>query len=516
MSFPHRILVTIAIGACLCACGGGGDGKQTDNPTKDTPGKETPGKEEKPVEYSITADAGWDIYKAGTYRYGPSIIINDDGSIDAWFAASGSTFASDAGGQLYKEVEETKIPINLSSVEVGLAFTAKEPFHSLEACCPTWSTNGTENMTMSLFIWNSSYSKTVAETPVATREVKAMQDNAWNRIAKEDGTKFDSGRYLLILSKGSSNAGVWYYKEAANAEGMDLQAFQNGSAVTGAPQVILNLESTAGVSGSYWDQISYQHSKDGGKTWTEEEMVLKPTKGTRDELSCCDPGVIKIGEYYYLGYTSTEHTGGLENHLYMARGKFPKGPWEKWNGSGWGGDKVEPIVTYTGAKEKWGVGEPSMVILNGTLYLYYTWDEGGPTTRVATAPADDPLWPSKLNHFGTAVNKQGMTAADHCDVKYFDDMGMFIAVHTANRMSRSSFIQIWTSKDGRTFEKWKTLNGSLGAGLHNIGISGDSRGHIDINKKQFIGYAYGLDENGNSSWGRWNTKWNPLTISKKQ
>ena len=89
MSFLHRILLTIAIGASLCACGG--DGKQTDNPTKDTPGKETPGKEEKPVEYSITADAGWDIYKAGTYRYGPSIIINDDGSIDAWFAASGRT-----------------------------------------------------------------------------------------------------------------------------------------------------------------------------------------------------------------------------------------------------------------------------------------------------------------------------------------------------------------------------------------------------------------------------------------
>ena len=82
MSFPHRILLTIAIGASLCACGG--DGKQTDNPTKDTPGKETPGKEEKPVEYSITADAGWDIYKAGTYRYGPSIRMRVDNCTRKW------------------------------------------------------------------------------------------------------------------------------------------------------------------------------------------------------------------------------------------------------------------------------------------------------------------------------------------------------------------------------------------------------------------------------------------------
>ena len=47
------------------------------------------------------------------------------------------------------------------------------------------------------------------------------------------------------------------------------------------------------------------------------------------------------------------------------------------------------------------------------------------------------------------------------------------------------------------------------------GISGDAQGHIDVNKQQFIAYAYGLDEQGNSSWGRWNTKWNPLKITKK-
>lgn len=42
-------------------------------------GKEAPaddGKQEPEVknEYKFTAEAGWDIYKAGTYRYGPSII----------------------------------------------------------------------------------------------------------------------------------------------------------------------------------------------------------------------------------------------------------------------------------------------------------------------------------------------------------------------------------------------------------------------------------------------------------
>ena len=94
-------------------------------------------------------------------------------------------------------------------------------------------------------------------------------------------------------------------------------------------------------------------------------------------------------------------------------------------------------------------------------------------------------------------------------------MKKFIAIHTAQRMSKSSFIQIWISSDGKTFQKYKKLTGRLGGGLHNIGISGDAQGHIDWNKQQFIAYAYGLDEQGNSSWGRWNTKWNPLKITKK-
>ena len=173
------------------------------------------------------------------------------------------------------------------------------------------------------------------------------------------------------------------------------------------------------------------------------------------------------------------------------------------------------IVTYTGTKEKWGVGEPSMVVVDGTLYVYYSWNETVETTRVSTAPADDPLWPAKLTHHGTAINKQGLTGADHCDVKYCDEMKKFIAIHTAQRMSKSSFIQIWISSDGKTFQKYKKLTGRLGGGLHNIGISGDAQGHIDVNKQQFIAYAYGLDEQGNSSWGRWNTKWNPLKITKK-
>ena len=58
----------------------------------------------------------------------------------------------------------------------------------------------------------------------------------------------------------------------------------------------------------YRYQITYQRLGDGEKTWSAEEIMLKPTDYSRDALSCYDPGVAQWGNYYYLGYTSTKDT----------------------------------------------------------------------------------------------------------------------------------------------------------------------------------------------------------------
>src|SRR5690606_7274905 len=130
-------------------------------------------------------------------------------------------------------------------------------------------------------------------------------------------------------------------------------------------------------------QASYRRSTDGGKNWSAEKMVLKPTEGTRDELSVCDPGVVKFGAYYYAGYTSTEDTRGLFNHAYVARATSPEGPWQKWDGNGWGSDP-QPVISFDGDADAWGAGEPSMVTNNDTLFFYYTWnDKNTLETRVA-------------------------------------------------------------------------------------------------------------------------------------
>ena len=127
---------------------------------------------------------------------------------------------------------------------------------------------------------------------------------------------------------------------------------------------------SGGDSGE-WDRITHRSSTDDGKTWSAEKIVVYPTPNSMDGYSCCDPGAVYFDGYYYIGYTSTLNDGGYCNNIFVARSKNPDGPFEKWNGSGWGGAPA-PILYFDQSYGYWGIGEPSFVELNGTLYIYYT------------------------------------------------------------------------------------------------------------------------------------------------
>ncbi len=254
-----------------------------------------------------------------------------------------------------------------------------------------------------------------------------------------------------------------------------------------------------------WDFINYRHSPDGGKTWTDEKKVLEPTADSPDFYSCCDPGVVKIGAYWYIGYTSTTDSRGLFNHLFVARSKNIDGPYEKWNGNSWGGDPA-PIVTSNGDKDEWGIGEPSFIVKEDKLYLYYTHKDTANETRLCIADANDENWPKTLEYKGAVISYPDMSS-DSADVKYIDDYGKFIAVCTASRFSENSYIDIFVSDDGLHFSESCMVRKNIAACCHNCGISSRTNGHIRMSDKKYLCYAYG------STWANWATRLNEITLT---
>jgi len=257
-----------------------------------------------------------------------------------------------------------------------------------------------------------------------------------------------------------------------------------------------------------WDWVTVKHSEDC-ITYSNERSVLAPTPDSYDKFSCCDPGAVYFNGYYYVGYTSTidSHGGGVNNNVFIARSKTASGPYEKWNGSGWGGEPA-PVIYYDELDTKYGAGEPSMVVKDGVLYMYYSWicSEGN-YTKVSTSDLEED-WPARLTDRGFAYQK--VSSQDSLDVAYLEDAGKFIAFATQQRFSENSGIAVLESEDGITFYQTDFICEGLYQYCHNMGISRRPDGHIQLKDNLFVGYAF--SDGGSENWGKWATAFQPVKL----
>lgn len=267
------------------------------------------------------------------------------------------------------------------------------------------------------------------------------------------------------------------------------------------------------------DWFTYRRSIDGGDTWTDERVVMTPVPDSMDWFSVCDPAVIKYGEWYYIGYTSTvfANGGGVCNNGFIGRSKSPTGPFERWCGNGWGETRAStdgtlhwlgkpaPVIYYDEDWHNWGAGEFSFVIKDETIYIYYTWTsgdrDGNPIyeTRVATADITDENWPGAIRQRGVAVQRPS-GSNDSYDVVYCEDNQKFIALSTDFRFTENSVLAVYESDDGLRFRRVNQIKVNTGWMCHNCGISGDAHHHIRLGDTLLLAYAYG------NKWGCWGTR----------
>ena len=281
------------------------------------------------------------------------------------------------------------------------------------------------------------------------------------------------------------------------------------------PSIIINDDgsldawfSSPGNNSTEWDYIRYRHRNADG-TWNKESIVLKPTALSEDHYSVCDPGVICFNGYYYLAYTSTSSSNQCNNSVFVARSENPDGPFEKWNGEGWGGNP-EPIVYYEPQDDCWGAGEASFVIKDDTLYLYYSWMlNDSYSTRVMCAPLDD-NWPAELEYEGIAVER--VSGEDSLDVIYVDSIDRFIAFSNVYKMTEYSGIGVYESEDGLTFKLCDVVRNGIMTFTHNLGVSKGYDGHVDFDDDLILGYAYSQDQ-ATMSWGRWATRFQNIRLN---
>jgi hypothetical protein len=271
-----------------------------------------------------------------------------------------------------------------------------------------------------------------------------------------------------------------------------------------------------GTGSTEWDVIRYHSSSDNGQTWSPDEIALQPTSGSLDTYSACDPGVVKIDKYYYIGYTSTMNPNASQNQLFLARSLIPNGNYEKWNGSGWNLNNPQPIVAYHGPSIKYGIGEPSIILKDNLIYVYYTnSDDTGSFTDLSIAQlnsTNEDTWPLSLQYKGHIIKRRVNLSEDSTDIKWCPQLQLFIGVTTINRFSPDATVAVYQSLDqyGLQFQSTPYIGQRVQQGAHNIGLSGSTSGWIYLeNQNHFVSYAYQPEGSG---WGDWPTYLTPVEI----
>lgn len=295
-------------------------------------------------------------------------------------------------------------------------------------------------------------------------------------------------------------------------EGYNISHYSEGGYRYG-PSIMRNADgsldiwlSAPGNNSTEWDYVTYRHSDDG-ESWSSERTILRPTPGSSDKCSICDPGLIYFGGYYYLGYTSTYDSSrkGYNNSAFVARSTDPEGPYEKWNGSSWGGDP-QPIIRYEGDPDGWGIGEISFVVKGDDLFIYYTYfDTNGGNICLAKADLVED-WPLTMREKGPVCPRDHQ---DSLDVVYVEELDTFLAFSIEYRMSESSRLIMYESKDGKNFTLADTTKTNIQDYAHNLGISKDPEGHISVDDDLIIGYGYGR------GWGKWSARLHKVKLHYK-
>ena len=296
-----------------------------------------------------------------------------------------------------------------------------------------------------------------------------------------------------------------HFTVSLNDTGEDIYVPNSSTAYHYGPSLIINEDgsidewfATPGNMSSEWDYIRYRHSSDGYE-YDKEEIVLKPTKNSKDHYSVCDPGVIYFNGYYYLAYTSTcnGNKKGYDNNIFVSRSENPNGPFEKWNGEGWGGNP-EPIVINPD-EGSWGVGEPCFVIKDDTLFMYYSaYITRGSMTMVVTSNLNED-WPLSISEPQIAFNK--IDGQDSNDVIYLEENEIFLSLSVGDRTYDSSFICVYESKDGINFERTDKIKDNFLDYAHSLGVTKRKDGHVvESEDNLLLGYAYG------QTWGKWATR----------
>ena len=197
--------------------------------------------------------------------------------------------------------------------------------------------------------------------------------------------------------------------------------------------------------------------------WTAPSLMLQPSN-LDSERSACDPSVVRFnagdGLYYYMFYSG--NAKGVQTVNFVARSVSPTGPFLKYTDRGtWEQAPRDPhVITYpfyAGGEDGsgiYGAGEPSVVVRDGALYMWYT-----DTTASSNKKTPQVYLRTSWDGINWS-NAQATNVSNYSiDVKYDRVRGLFVMFEIPHMHQKESKLIARTSKDGTNWSPPQTVGG---------------------------------------------------------
>ncbi|MDH6264116.1 hypothetical protein [Bradyrhizobium sp. BR13661] len=276
-----------------------------------------------------------------------------------------------------------------------------------------------------------------------------------------------------------------------------------------------------------WDDTRHATSSDLIK-WSTPQIVLNPTQLERAD---CDPSIVRYdagdGPYYYLFYGG--NILNVQTVIFVARSASPAGPFLKYTDRGtWEENPPDshvilwPFHATPDDSNIYGAGQPTVVVMKGTLYMWYT-------DSTKTISLVDGQWTNQVYRIYFATSHDGINWStpievvendQSVDVKYDPVSGLFF-MFESDLGDQGWVPQHRTSSDGIHWSAPNVIcSGPFVAAAASLpgvnpGVSGDARGYLIPRKPMLFAFMAPYNFQAPlSTWGQWNL-WGVLTSSPK-
>ncbi len=242
-----------------------------------------------------------------------------------------------------------------------------------------------------------------------------------------------------------------------------------------------------------FDYVRYVKSTDGGKTWTAPVDMLHGNT----ELGACDPSVVYYQGFYYMFFGSAYYTAPnlTQTITEVARSQNIDGPYLTYTERGTWEDTpsdakviIKPLVFRDTNPTGYGAGQPTVVVRNGKLLMWYTDDSENPefyaSTKFMLESADPVTWtPSPDKRINS-------TPQDSVDVKYDAKLNQFVMTHIEAPFEQGASLSRSYSSDGLTWSSPQIVISptDFPGYTNNVGVAGDEVGNT-VPSSTLVGFG---------------------------